>query len=525
MSDVKKVYQHGTKLQTQVLTGINKLADNVAATLGPRGRNVILHKKGTNPIVTKDGVSVAGFVDLDDPFENAGAQIMKQVAAQTNSLAGDGTTTSTVLARAILEMAQKYLMSGAAPVELKRGIDLAVEEIVEYLERMSKPVAKQEDIKNNPRISANGDETVSELISRAIDQAGRDGSITIKEGRSMETTLEVVEGFRFDSGYFSKSFVNDERRGVCKFDDALILVTDHKIDLVEDIYPTLEIIARDNRPLVIVAEEVEGQALASLIMNTTRGSLRIAAVKAPRYGEERRNILKDLCVSTGAQFISRASGIKLKEVKLEHLGACKTIEVARNLTTIVDGKGSYKQVESQIESIKSQIKEEDDMRVCTTLQERITRLASGIAIINVGAPTEVEMIEKKHRIEDALEAVKAAQEEGTLPGGGVALVRASSYLQAEGENEDQDLGIDIVRQAIKAPLRQMAINAGESPDIILNVVENEEGCIGYDFSTGSTVDMFEEGIVDPARVTRVALQNAASAASTLITTGHAIIEV
>jgi chaperonin GroEL len=305
----------------------------------------------------------------------------------------------------------------------------------------------------------------------------------------------------------------------------LILVTDHKIDLVEDIYPTLEIIARDNRPLVIVAEEVEGQALASLIMNTTRGSLRIVAVKAPRYGEERRNILKDLCVSTGAQFVSRASGMKLKEVKLEHLGACKTIEVARSLTTIVDGKGSYKQVEAQIEDIKSQIKEEDDMRLCAALQERITRLASGIAIINVGAPTEVEMIEKKHRIEDALEAVKAAQEEGTLPGGGIALVRASSYLQAEGETEDQDLGIEIVRQAIKAPLRQMAINAGESPDIILNIVEAEEGHIGYDFSTGSTVDMFEEGIVDPARVTRVALQNAASAASTLITTGHAIIEV
>tara|TARA_R110000824_G_scaffold5670_11_gene26162 strand:+ start:19864 stop:21324 length:1461 start_codon:yes stop_codon:yes gene_type:complete len=486
---------------------------------------VILHKKGHNPIITKDGVTVAGFVDLEDPFENAGAQILKQVAAQTNSLAGDGTTTSTVLARAILEMAQKYLISGAAPVELKRGIDAAVSDIVEYLGRISTPVVKQEDIKNIAKISANGDETISELISMAIDQAGRDGSITIKDSRSMETTLEIVEGFRFDSGYFAKAFVNDERRNICMFDDALMLITDHKINLVEDIYPTLEIIARDNRPLVIVAEEVEGQALASLIMNTTRGTLKIVAVKAPRYGEDRRNIMKDLCVATGAKLISRASGIKLKDVKLEHLGSCKTIEVSRNLTTIVDGGGLYREVEEQIEVIKNQMKEEDNLRMCEAMQERITRLASGIAIINVGAPTEVEMIEKKHRIEDALGAVKAAQEEGILPGGGVALVRASEYLEIEGENEDQDLGIEIIREAVKAPLRQMAINAGKSPDIILNIVENESDGVGYDFSTGCTTDMFESGIVDPTRVTRVALQNAASAASTLITTGHAIIEV
>jgi len=485
---------------------------------------VILHKKGHNPIITKDGVTVAGFVDLEDPVENAAAQIIKQAASQTNSLAGDGTTTSTVLARAIMESSQRYLTAGASPTELKKGIDAAVEEIVDYLQTISEPVNSQEDIKNIARISANGDSSIAELITAAIDQAGRDGSITVEDARSMETTLEVVEGFRFDSGYFAKAFVNDPRRDVCRLEDALILVTDKKVDLVEDIYPVLEIVARDSRPLVIVAEEVEGQALAALIMNATRGTLKVVAVKAPRYGEERRNIMKDLCVSTGAVFLSRTSGLEFKKVKLEHLGSCKTIEVSRNMTTVVDGKGSYKEVENQISSLKEQIKEEEEMRRCEQFQERITRLASGIAIIKVGAATEAEMIEKRHRIEDALEAVKAAQEEGVLPGGGVALIRAANYLDVVTENEDQVFGVEIVRQAVKSPLRQMAINAGESPDIILNIVEDEEQSFGYDFHTGEAVDMLEEGIIDPTRVTRVALQNAASSASILITTNCAIIE-
>ena len=520
-----KKYQDGMGLQTQVLSGINKLANNVASTLGPRGRNVILHKKDASPIITKDGVTVANFVDLEDPFENAGAQIIKQVASQTNNLAGDGTTTSTVLARSILEQAQKYLIAGSSPTELKKGMDRAVAEIVEFIQDLSEPVTSQNDIKNIAKISSNGDDSIAELINSAIDQAGRDGAISIEAARSMETTLEVVEGFRFDSGYFAKAFVNDERRGVCNLEDPFFLVTDQKIELVDDIYPVLELVARDNRPLVIVAEEVEGQALAALIMNATRGTLKVAAVKAPRYGEERRNILKDLCVATGATYISRTSGLKLKEVQLENLGSCKKIEIGRNLTTIMSGKGSYKKVEEQIEVIKNQIKEEDNLTMCERLQERITRLASGIAIIRVGAPTEIEMIEKKHRIEDALEAVRAAQEEGIVPGGGTALVRASENLDVDVDNDDQSLGVEIIREAIKEPLRQMAINAGESPDIILNLVEQSNENLGYDFSNGELINMVDAGIVDPARVTRVALQNASSAASTLMTTNYAIVEI
>ena len=520
-----KKYQDGMGLQTQVLSGINKLANNVASTLGPRGRNVILHKKDASPIITKDGVTVANFVDLEDPFENAGAQIIKQVASQTNNLAGDGTTTSTVLARSILEQAQKYLIAGSSPTELKKGMDRAVAEIVEFIQDLSEPVTSQNDIKNIAKISSNGDDSIAELINSAIDQAGRDGAISIEAARSMETTLEVVEGFRFDSGYFAKAFVNDERRGVCNLEDPFFLVTDQKIELVDDIYPVLELVARDNRPLVIVAEEVEGQALAALIMNATRGTLKVAAVKAPRYGEERRNILKDLCIATGATYISRTSGLKLKEVQLENLGSCKKIEIGRSLTTIMSGKGSYKRVEEQIEAIKNQIKEEDNLTICERLQERITRLASGIAIIRVGAPTEIEMVEKKHRIEDALEAVRAAQEEGIVPGGGTALVRASENLDVDVDNDDQSLGVEIIREAIKEPLRQMAMNAGESPDIILNLVEQSNENLGYDFSNGELINMVDAGIVDPARVTRVALQNASSAASTLMTTNYAIVEI
>jgi len=523
-----KKFEDGSSLHQRIMTGVDKLADCVASTLGPKGRNVILHKNSHNPIVTKDGVTVAGFIELEDPFENAGALIIKQAAAQTNSLAGDGTTTSTVLARAILKASQKYLIAGASPIDLKRGMDKAVEAAVHHIDNMSVPVTTQEDIRNIAKISSNGDTSVAQLITTAIDQAGRDGSITIQEAKSMETTLEVVEGFRFDSGYFAKAFVNDERRGVCLLEDALILVTDSKISSVDDIYPVLELVARDTRPLVIVADEVEGQALAALIMNATRGTLKVVAVKPPRYGEERRSIMKDLCVATGATFINKASGLSLKDVKLENLGSCKTIEVARNVTTIVDGKGDFKLVQRQIDSIKNQIKQEESMRVCESLQERITRLVSGIAIIKVGAPTEIEMIEKKHRVEDALEAVKSAQEEGIVPGGGLALVRTSQHLVEEGlsgENSDQDLGIQIICEAIKMPLRQMAINAGYAPDVVLNIVENESDNNGYDFKTGDVIDMLESGIVDPARVTRVALMNAASAASTLVTTNHAVVEV
>ena len=512
------------ELQKKIFNGVNKIADVVSETYGPRGRNVILHKRDVSPVITKDGVTVARFVDLDDPVENAGAQIIKQAAEQTNVLAGDGTTTATILARAILNQAQKFLTAGASPVELKRGIDKAVEKIVDNIKDMSIPVSSEEDIENIATISANGDVSIGKLIAMAVDQTGKDGAITVKEAKSMDTTLTVVEGFRFDSGYFAKSFVNDIRRGVVKYDDAAILVTDHKIEVVEEIYPILEFMARDGRPLIIVTEEVEGQALAALIMNAERGTMRIAAVKAPRYGEERRNILKDLCAASGAVFISMESGIKLKDVQLEHLGLCKSIEISKNQTTIVDGQGDYEKIEKRIQSLKLEVEQTDDLNECDRIQERITRLASGIAIINVGGATEIEMIEKKHRIEDALEAVKSAQVEGMVPGGGVALIRAAKKIKVEVDNEDQELGVRIIKKAVFEPLRQMAINASESPDLIIEKVNRASGNKGWDFSQGTMKDMLQVGVIDPAKVTRTALQNAASVASTLITTGHAVIE-
>ena len=519
-----KHYASGRGLQEKILEGVNILADNVASTLGPRGRSVILYKASApNPIITKDGVTVAKFVDLDDPIQNAGAQLVKQAASQTNTNAGDGTTTATVLTREILSQAQKHLISGASPVELKRGMDKAVTAIVAYIEDISVPVASEEDVRHIATISANGDTSIGDLITMAVDQAGKDGAITIEEARSSETSLNVVEGFRFDAGYFARAFITDERREIVKYDSPLMLVTDYKIEAVEEIYPVLELIARDTRPLIIVAEEVEGQALAALVMNSQRGTLKVAAVKAPRYGEERREILKDLATATGAVFVTRDSGLNLKDVKLAHLGSCKTIEIEKNFTTIVGGKGEQTAVEDRIDSVKEQISEINDLYRCEKLQERISRLASGIAIINVGAPTEVEMIEKKHRIEDALEAVKSAQAEGMIPGGGRALLTASK-LDIPTDNEEQAIGARIVLESLSAPIRQMAINAGESADIILNKVLESEDNIGYNFATGKLEDMFTAGIIDPAKVTRVALQNAVSVSSVLITTNFSIIE-
>tara|TARA_R110000851_G_scaffold34866_4_gene92304 strand:- start:21 stop:1589 length:1569 start_codon:yes stop_codon:yes gene_type:complete len=521
---MSKHYESGRGLQEKILEGVDILADNVASTLGPRGRNVVLYKVGApSPIITKDGVTVAKFVDLDDPVQNVGAQLVKQAASQTNTNAGDGTTTATVLAREILVQAQRHLVAGSSPVELKRGMDKAVTVVVDYIKDMSVPVSSEEDVRHIATISANGDTSVGDLVTMAVDQAGKDGAITIEEARSSETSLNVVEGFRFDAGYFARAFVTDERREIVKYDSPLMLVTDYKIDAVEEIYPVLELVARDTRPLILVSEEVEGQALAALIMNSQRGTLKVAAVKAPRYGEERREILKDLAIATGATFITRDSGLSLKDVKLAHLGSCKTIEVEKNFTTIVDGKGSAEIVEERIDSIKEQILETSDLYRCEKLQERISRLASGIAIIHVGAPTEVEMIEKKHRIEDALEAVKSAQAEGMIPGGGRALLTASK-LDVPTDNEEQAIGARIVLESLCAPIKQMANNAGESADIVLNKVMESEDNIGYNFATGKLEDMFAAGIIDPAKVTRVALQNAVSVSSTLITTNFSIIE-
>jgi chaperonin GroEL len=521
---MSKQYCDGRNLSEALLKGANVLADNVSSTLGPRGRNVILQEKGKTPIITKDGVTVANFVELTDPFENLGAQVIKQASQQTATLAGDGTTTSVVLSRAILREAQRYLTAGVSPIELKRGIDKAVESVVARLAEIAKPISSEEDIEHVASISANNDRTIGKLIATAVDKVGKDGSITIEEARSVDTSLDIVEGFRFDSGYLASAFINDERRGVVKYEDPYILVTDRKFDSVQDMLPVLELIAREGKPFVIVADEIEGQALAALIMNAMRGTMKVAAVKAPRYGEERRNIMKDLAISVGATFIATENGTKMSDVKLKDFGRAKKIEIAKSLTTIVGGHGGMEEVDRQIDIIKAELQQTENMYECERLQERITRLASGIGIIRVGAATEVEMIEKKHRIEDALEAVRSAQQEGIVPGGGVALLRATEGLEVTTDNEEQALGVKIVLRAAEEPIRQMALNAGESPDIIVSMVKSEVFDAGYDFLNRKVIMMMDTGIIDPVKVTRCAIQNAASAAGTLITTNYSIVQ-
>ena len=524
MADCK--FESRNELNAKVLKGVNTLADNVAATLGPKGRNVILHQKGKDPIITKDGVTVSDFVYLDDEFENAAAQILKQATSQTNTMAGDGTTTATVLAREILVGAQRYITAGASPTELKRGVDVAVEAVVNDLKDRASHVESLADVENIATISANNDRAIGALVATAVDKAGKDGALTIEESRTVETSLDVIEGFRLEAGYAASAFVTDERRGAVHYDSPLILVTDNRIENVDQILPALELVSRDGRPLVIVAEEIEGQALAALIMNTARGTMKIAAVKAPFYGTRRREMLKDLALSTGAEFISRESQVQLNQVKLQHFGQSRSIDITKGTTTVIGGKGDFAAIDKTITLLKQQIKDTDDMRECELLQERITKLAAGVAVIRVGAHTEVEMVEKKHRIEDALEAVKSAQQEGVVAGGGVALLRAATALtEVVVENEDQRFGVDIVCQALAAPLRQMALNAGLSPDLIEAQIKSASENSGYNFRDFSIVDMFQAGIIDPVKVTRTALQNAASAAGTLITTSHAIVEI
>ena len=523
---MQKHYKQGSPLNQEIVEGVNILADNVSATLGPRGRTVALfHKEQGVPVLTKDGVTIADFVELDGPFQNLGAQVIKQAAKQTVDNAGDGTTTSTVLARAILTEGQRYLTAGISPVELQRGINRAVEVIVDKLDDLSRPIETVEDIKHIATISANNDTKIGTLISTAVDKAGKDGSVIVEEARSMKTTLDLIEGFRFDSGYLSSQFINNERNGTVDYDNPLILVTDEKLENVDQIMPTLTIAARDSRPLLIVASDIEGQALAALIANSVRGTMKVAAVRAPKYGEERRNILKDLCASIGAKFISREAGLSLKEIKLNDFGQAKSINITKGWTTVIGGKGDWEEIDTRITAVKNEIQQTENLQECERLQERITRLASGVAVIRVGAATEVEMIEKKHRIDDALEAVRSAQEEGIVPGGGVALLRAVTDLSINLDNEEQTLGAKIVLKACEAPLRTMARNAGESEDIIIKMVRDAQGDEGYDFLNRCMVATYERGIIDPKKVTRCALQNAASAAGTLLTTSHAIVKV
>ena len=521
-----KHYAKGQELQQGLSRGVDILADNVCSTLGPKGRNVILKGREGNPVITKDGVTIANFIDLEDPVENLAAQIVKQAASKTNQIAGDGTTTSTVLTRAIYKKALKYVNSGAAPVDLKRGMDKARGDIVDIIKQNATKVSSMENLKHVATISANGDKVIGDLLATAIEQAGVDGGIKIEDAKSSQTTLEMVEGFIFDSGFVSPRFVNDERRNAVNYDNPMFFITDHKLEHIEPVLPILELAARENKPLVIIADEVEGQFLASLIMNSVRGSMKVAAIKPPRYGEERREIMSDIALATGGIFFTKESGRDFSSFKLKEFGTAKSIDTTKLSTTIVGGDADYEALEERIEILKTRIKEDDDLQECKKMQERINRLVSAVAIIKVGAPTEVEMIEKKHRIEDALGAVTAAQKHGFHAGGGIGLLRAAADAGMDSEaSEDEQLGFKIVVDACSEPFRQISRNCGLSEDVLIQtVLGQEERDTGYNFATNELCNLIEEGVIDPVLVTSAALENSVSVAGTLITTNYAVVD-
>ncbi len=525
-----KVYQNGNELNASIVSGVNKLADNVASTLGPKGRNVILKGKDGNPVITKDGVTVAKFVEFEDPFENLGAQVIKQASHVTNQEAGDGTTTATVLARSIVASAQRYLQTDASPVEMKRAMDKITLEVVSRLKNISRKIQSEEDIIHIATISANNDKQIGRLVAEAVSAAGKNGAITIEESKSNETSLDLIEGFQLPGGYIAGAFVTDKNRATMRYEKPYLLVCDSTVEDVEDLLPVLEQVARDSKPLVIVANNVEGQALAALIMNTVRGSMKVAAIKVNQYGEQRTSTLKDLAIATGATLVSPETGLELKEVKLEHLGMCKSIDSTKTHTTVVGGSGDRAKIEEQIQFLSAQLGQEEEQYEAERIQDRITRLASGVAVIKVGGNTEVEMIEKKHRIEDALAAIRSARDEGIVPGGGTALVKATAELTVEDfefETWSEQCGWLILKEAFEAPVRQMAANAGMSPDTTIQKIKqlDQEDNLGVNFLTGEVVNMYDEGIIDPCKVTKNALQNAVSAAGTLMTTGYAIVEL
>jgi chaperonin GroEL len=515
----------GTEIRQKLLTGANKLADAVASTLGPRGQNVILYTRGADPVITKDGVTVARVVELEDDYEQAAVEVLRQAALQTEKTSGDGTTTSTVLARAILMAAQKHIAAGASSTDIKRGIDLAVTALCDRIDEMAQPVSSEEEIRHVATVSANGDDTIGALIAEAVAAAGKDGAITIEESRSLQTSLDVVEGFSFNGGYVSPQFITDERRGTVDYTDALIMVTDATLDAVEDLLPILEVVARDGRPFVIVAEEIEGQLLAALIINRLRNNMKIAAVKAPRYGEERRSLLEDLATVTGAKFISKDSGLRFRDVKLEHLGSAKKVEISKYHTTMADGATDYDALDERIEMLKGQVEETESLREAEAVQERITRLSSAIGVIRIGGATEIEVTEKKHRVEDALEAVRSAQEAGVVPGGGTALLKAAQSVKLDPPNADQMRGAQALLESCFAPVTQILSNAEISSDIVVNSLsfDDHEPNVGFNVRTEKFEDLITSGVIDPAKTVKCALQNAASAAGTLLTTNCAVL--
>ncbi|MBP3983271.1 chaperonin GroEL [Pseudoxanthomonas helianthi] len=520
-----KDIRFGEDARSRMVRGVNVLANAVKATLGPKGRNVVLEKSYGAPTITKDGVSVAKEIELADKFENMGAQMVKEVASKTSDNAGDGTTTATVLAQAFIREGMKAVAAGMNPMDLKRGIDKAVVAAVDELKKLSKPTADDKAIAQVGTISANSDESIGNIIADAMKKVGKEGVITVEEGSGLENELDVVEGMQFDRGYLSPYFINNQQSQSADLDDPFILLHDKKISNVRDLLPVLEGVAKAGKPLLIVAEEVEGEALATLVVNTIRGIVKVVAVKAPGFGDRRKAMLEDMAVLTGGTVISEEVGLSLEKATLKDLGRAKKVQVSKENTTIIDGAGDTGAIESRIKQIKAQIEETSSDYDREKLQERVAKLAGGVAVIKVGAATEVEMKEKKARVEDALHATRAAVEEGVVPGGGVALIRAKAAIEGlKGINEDQNHGIQIALRAMEAPLREIVTNAGEEPSVIVNQVKAGSGNFGYNAANGEFGDMVQFGILDPTKVTRTALQNAASIAGLMITTEAMVAE-
>src|SRR5512136_793917 len=509
-----------------LLKGVSKLAKAVAATLGPKGRNVVLDKKFGSPTVTKDGVTVAKEIELEDPYENMGAQMVREVASKTSDAAGDGTTTATVLAEAIYREGLKFVTSGANPIGIQRGVTKAVEASVAQLDKISKKVKDKEEIKQVATVSANWDNTIGEIIADAMDKVGKDGTITVEEAKSIETTLEVVEGMQFDKGYLSPYFVTNAETMECKLEEAYVLVYEKKISSLEDLLPILEKIAKVGKPMLIIAEEVEGEALATLVVNKLRGTLNCCAVKAPGFGDRRKAMLEDIAILTGGKCITEDLGIKLENLDLNDLGRAKNIMVDKENTTIVEGHGKSSDIQGRINQIRRQIEETTSDYDREKLQERLAKLAGGVSVINVGAATESEMKEKKARVEDALHATRAAVEEGIVPGGGVALIRCLAAIEGvKAANDDERIGVDIVKRAIEFPTRALASNAGVEGSVVVQEIKKRKGSEGYNVSTNVYEDLVKAGVVDPKKVTRTALQNASSIAGLLLTTECLVTEI
>jgi len=513
-----KIVRFSQEAREKILKGVNVLADAVTVTLGPKGRNVVLEKSFGAPNVTKDGVTVAKEIELEDKFENMGAQMVKEVASKTSDVAGDGTTTATVLARSIYTEGIKMVAAGHDPMSIKRGIDRAVEAITAELKNLSKPTKDRREIAQVGTISANNDSTIGEIIAEAMEKVGKEGVITVEEAKGLDTTLEVVEGMQFDRGYLSPYFVTDPERMEAKLEDAYILIHEKKISSMKDLLPILEAIAKTGKPFLLVAEEVEGEALATLVVNKIRGTLQCVAVKAPGFGDRRKAMLEDIAILTGGKVIAEELGIKLENVTLQDLGRAKRIVVDKDNTTIIDGAGKKADIEGRIKQIRAQIEETTSDYDREKLQERLAKLVGGVAVIRVGAATEIEMKEKKARVEDALHATRAAVEEGVVPGGGVALIRASSALEGLRGSEEEKAGINIVKKAVEDPCRWIATNAGWEGSVVVDKVRNNKGPFGFNAASEEFEDLMKAGIIDPTKVVRSALQNAASVASLLLTT-------